>query len=163
VVRFFAILSLAFATALAGCGPKKGSEPGAGKPGPGKSVVVEIHNKQWEIATPDPRTTLQGTIHVVINLLEAGYYRTFFEAYVSPDDRKAVAESGKTIDDVIKEFAAKRASTLLKALKDVEGKEPELSKDGAKATFLLEGDLAKEAPSSTIVLIKVDGIWFIKN
>ncbi len=159
--RFFAAALLALAVLPAGCGPEKASGPAVAKPKNGKSFIVEIHDKKADIF--DPRTTLQGTIQEVIRLLEAGDYQPFFEAYVCPEDRAAAKASGKALDEVIRMFAEKRASTLLKVLKDILQKKPVISGDGSTATFKLEGDLANEAPSDTFVMVKVDGIWFIQN
>jgi hypothetical protein len=160
--RFFANLFMVAMLLPAGCGPKKEQQgPAVEEPKPGKNIFVKIHDKEPEIS--DPRTTLLGTIQEVIRLLEAENYRPIFEAYVCPDDRKAVEESGKTMDEVIQAFGEKRAKTLLKVLKDILQKEPVISEDGSTATFKLEGDLAQEAPSDTFVMIKTQGMWFIKN
>ena len=106
---------------------------------------------------PDPREKLETALPEAIRLLEAKDYATLLKEFVAPDDFKHITEN-QTLEQFAKEFGDDKAAGVLKDLKSIKDKQPELSADGNKATFAREDPNAKP-----IVWLKIDKYWYIAN
>jgi hypothetical protein len=116
-----------------------------------------------ELLDLDAQVTLMGAVRKAIGLLREKNYQAIFEEIAFPQDVEDLKEDGYGMDEIVDAFAKKRADILLQALESIVESEPELSGDGATATFTLSGKPAELSPSSTITMVRLDGKWYLKN
>jgi len=116
-----------------------------------------------ELLDLDEQITLKGAVRKAIGLLKDENYKAIFEEIAYPQDVEDLKEDGYSMDEIVGAFAEKRAHLLLKALESILDVEPELSADGATATFTLSGEPAELSPSRTITMVRLDGKWYLKN
>jgi hypothetical protein len=105
----------------------------------------------------DPRAKLDTAIPEAIRLLEAKEYKTMLKEFGAPDALKKILGE-VSLDQFAERFAAGKADDLLKALKSIKGKKPEMSDDGNKATFTLA-----DRNAQPVILEKIDKCWYIAN
>jgi hypothetical protein len=105
----------------------------------------------------DPREKLETAVPEVIRLLEAKEYATMLKEFVSPDALKKITAE-VSFDELVQRFSAGKADDLLKTLKSIQGRKPEMSADGSKATFAREDPKARP-----VVFMKTDKYWYIAN
>ena len=108
-------------------------------------------------AAGDPREKLETALPEAIRLLEAKDYATLLKEFVAPDDFKHITEN-QSLEQFAKEFGEDKAAGVLKDLKSIKDKTPELSAEGNKATFARE-----DANAKPIVWVKIDKYWYIAN
>jgi len=116
-----------------------------------------------ELLDLDEQVTLKGAVRKAIGLLKDKNFRAIFEEIAFPQDVEDLKEDGYSMEEIVGAFAEKRAHILLQALEIIVDAEPELSADGATATFTLSGESAELSPSNTITLVRLDGKWYLKN
>ena len=104
--------------------------------------------------------TLEKLVPEAIRLIEAKDYVAVLEALVSPEDLKKITDE-KTLTEAAAKFGEKKAEGLLAVLKFVKDQKPVLTKDGNIATFQLPEK--QEFSNSSIVFIRMDGRWYIRN
>lgn len=110
-------------------------------------------------AKPDPRENVDTAVKEAIRLVEAKEIATFIMQFAHPDDLKKILK-GKTIEELAEQFSAQKSANLLLALKEIDGKKPELSEDGTQAMFKVD---LKTAPGGRIVFQKSGKLWYIRN
>lgn len=110
-------------------------------------------------AKPVPRENVDTAVKEAIRLVEAKEIATFIMQFAHPDDLKKILK-GKTIEELAEQFSAQKSANLLLALKDIDGKKPELSEDGTQAMFKVD---LKTAPGGRIVFQKSGKLWYIRN
>ena len=127
------------------------------------SALVVIHvfagNAICNDTKTDPRETLKMVIAEAIRLLENKEYEPFLKQFVAPDDLKHILKD-MTMDEFVTLFGENKAHLLLRGLKGIENKEPELDKDGQKATFLFKQPIDGK---KSITFVKVDSYWYIAD
>jgi len=100
-----------------------------------------------------------NAISEIIHLLEKKKYAAMLDRYISPEQREEGLD-GKTIREMAKAFADERAEFLLKCLKGIRNKEPEISDDGDRIRAKFEND---EDPKLPVVFVEIDGKWYLEN
>lgn len=107
----------------------------------------------------DPRETLETARVEMIRLLEAEDYKGLIETFAHPEDLKKILDK-RSIDEVAKNFKENgKGAKLLKALKSIEGKQPEINETGDVARFKVD----ENAPGGGITFAKFEGLWYIRN
>jgi hypothetical protein len=152
------LIAAAFFFLFACCGSKKDAGPTTAGSGPGGSLSGDSRGEHT-----GPRSTIEGTVQQLIDVLEAGDYYVVFTDFLDPADQEVIEEKGLTIGDLVESFGMEKSRILIQVLREVRRMEPEMSDDGNTATFVLEGELAENAPSDTFIMVKVKGRWYIKN
>ena len=109
-------------------------------------------------AKPDPRERLDTAIAEGIKLLEAKEHAKFLTMFVAPD----VLASRGPIEQFAADFASRRASAALEALKQIQKLKPAMSADGLTATYgpLTPGPVG--GPTS-MTWGKIGKYWYIQK
>ena len=111
---------------------------------------------------PDAREELATAIPAAIRLLNEEKYEDFVRSYMDPKEIDRFDE--EQLKTFVEGFAVRKAPRILKILKAIEGKKPELDEKGGTATFEHGLKIGPEdAPSSTIIFKKVEKFWYIEN
>jgi len=108
--------------------------------------------------TADPREKLDTAITEAIRLLEAKEYATVLQEYFYMGDLQN--DTTVSFDEILRIFANKKASRLLKALKATKSLTPVMEDKGKKATFKFKEPIER---AKSITFIKIDKFWYIQN
>jgi hypothetical protein len=116
-------------------------------------------------ATPEPekksadKEDLAAAIKSGVEMLEAKKYTAFLERYMLPDDLAKFKKSGEF--DMIAGAFKDHAEVMVKILKGLEGLKPEMSEDGAVATYDVS-KLEGQHPDK-IQFRQVKDVWYIAD
>ncbi len=110
---------------------------------------------------PGVRAKLETAIPEAIRLLEANEHLKFLKTFVAPDDlQQMLSRAQAPLEDAAKGFAARGAGRLLTVLKAIQRTTPQLSANGNTAVFMLEEPIDG---LGRISIVKIDGLWYVKN
>ena len=106
---------------------------------------------------------LFNVIEQAIIILEAREYKKFLTRFLSPEDKDKLLQN-TTIEDFAVEFGEKKASLLLKALKETRDNQPEYDNETSEATFHFNSNANSRADKlPPLTFKKINGIWYIRN
>lgn len=107
----------------------------------------------------DPRVNLETAIEDMIKMIETENYTALFNTYVNPDDLAEMIRN-KYLEELISKFKERgKAENLLKTLKVAQKTLPVYNETKTEAIYKKEITGLKK----DLVLLKIDGFWYIKN
>ncbi|GIW92819.1 MAG: hypothetical protein KatS3mg110_0860 [Pirellulaceae bacterium] len=108
-----------------------------------------------------PQAQLDTAISEAIRLLEKKDHVTLLKNFVAPDDLQKIVQN-VPIEELAERFGKNHAEHLLKVLKSIQGKKPELDQEKKTATFRIDESL-RLPMRDTLVFVQVNGLWYIRN
>lgn len=103
-----------------------------------------------------PQLTPQAAIEDMRRLLQAKDYVGLLTTYMAPADKERALARDDTIERFAEDFANRKAQRMLEVLDRCAKAEPEMSEDGAIATWKFDG-------SRPMHLQRIDGRWYVKD
>jgi len=105
------------------------------------------------------KLSAEAALADIARLLSAGETREFVATYVAPEDLAKLKERGRDVDQLARRFEGERGEMMLKALTIAGKSKPQMSKDGAVATW----EINQERMPARLRLQLIDGRWFLRN
>lgn len=130
---------------------------------PVSSQQVFVGGQSLLIASVDSDTlekSLRRSIDEAITLLKQKKYQAFLLRFVAPDKIDDLRDEEGSLDTFTKDFARRKAKTLLGVLKGIRSKKPTYNEDRTEATFRVKPN---KTGKDTIVWQLIDGTWYITN
>jgi len=124
---------------------------------------------KFDLKNPQPQADLNDCLEQSLQLLEAKDVLGLVKTLMPPQVLQQMIQAGQvaSMEDAAVMYSSRadlqqRMSQLQTVMESAKGQTPEMNADGTEATF--KGDPTANGPSrgGDLVLVKVDGFWYLK-